>query len=65
MLRKLGHGVQCYAELVVAEASGDTASAEQALQDCLVEINVAQTNLLGLMKVDPNQTSLWLLRDSI
>lgn len=65
VLRKLGHGVQCYAELVVAEASGDTASAEQALQDCLVEINVAQTNLLGLMKVDPNQTSLWLLRGSI
>lgn len=65
VLQKLGRGVQHYADLVVAEASGGTEPAEQALQDSLVEINAAQTHLLGLMKVDPNQTSLWLLRGSI
>lgn len=64
LLRKLGRGIQSYADLVIAEAGGDTTAAEASLSAGLTEIRAAQAHLVGLMKVDPNQTSLWLLRGS-
>lgn len=65
VLRDLGDTVDAFACLVEAEANGDTSAAESGLTATLGRLRASYADLVALMKVDPDQTSLWLLRGGI
>lgn len=65
VLAGMGRTIEDFVTLVGAEASGDSSAAEARLDVSLGDLRESYRNLVGLMKVDPNQTDLWLLRGSI
>lgn len=65
VLSGLGTAVESFTNLVEAEAQGDTSVAKTKLEVALDAVRASFRRLAGLMKIDADETGLWLVRESM
>lgn len=65
VLAAIGEAIGAYEDLIEAEVSGEVIVAEARLDEALRRARTAQTDLVALMRVDPEQTERWLISGSV
>lgn len=65
VLREVGLAIGGYGELLTAEVAGDAEQVRIRYEATIAILRQTRARLTDLMLVDPDQTSLWLMRGSI
>lgn len=65
VLDQLGRVIETFTDLIEADATGDASQQEQRHEAALTQARIAAAGLTELMRVDTDQTGLWLLRGTI
>ncbi|MGB3953892.1 MAG: aromatic acid exporter family protein [Brooklawnia sp.] len=65
VLERLGRAIETFTELIEADVTGQSTVAEERHEAAMDQARIAAANLTALMRVDTDQTGLWLTRGTI